>query len=625
MNTASSQTNQSAVQNAGNWDALVELAGSVFASFLNRADTALQRGDFESAAQWISGAAGFFVRGGTFGHLGSMELESRALQIATQIPRSDWKPGLRKPARVLHVLSEAYELFGHTKLCRKWIELDAGSRVHDVVLLEQGPVIPENLRKVVQANGGKLTSLDWTQPMLVRARQLREMAFAGADIVVLHVHPDDVLPNLAFGIPAGPPVLYVNHADHAFWVGGMISDLVLDIRESGHEWTRKHRGIARGTILPIPVEEDPLLQQSPEALSAIRQEMRRNLNIPENDVVFLTIGATRKYWPMRGVSFHKPAAEILKRCPDSWLVAIGPKLTGDWEAVSRESGGRLLALGNQSNLGRYHLAADVYIEGMPAGSLTALLEAGLAGLPCVRATAQVKPPHSSDGAAFDGIPQPADAETYVTEAVKLATDAIERRKRGEQLQARAREVHCGDGWRKQLAGVLRLVPGSHSVYSSQQLRPLDPEDRDYWLEYIYRTDAAAAKITLLGTAIQQSTRRSAEARRAVERVLPAAAGNGHAHGSLELRAIESIFPELSSRAREILSSEHKPAIQLPVFTKELMYKAAEEGRRAATLALAAKMVARSPGLLRSAEFLKGVTKNVPGGDALLRLKQGAGN
>ena len=57
-----------------------------------------------------------------------------------------------------------------------------------------------------------------------------------SDLVVLHVHNNDVVPFLAL---AGmgrrrPPVVFVDHADHLFWLGARFADLIVNTRLSGH-------------------------------------------------------------------------------------------------------------------------------------------------------------------------------------------------------------------------------------------------------------------------------------------------------------------------------------------------------------------------------------------------------
>jgi hypothetical protein len=327
-----------AIVRPGEWDEILELADTILRALLDRMSAAQARGDFEAALQWGHVASGFIVFGGTFGRLVSIELERATVAIGDTLPRYPWKRNENQPPRILHVLTEAYELFGHTKLCRKWIEIDSSVARHDVALLAQEADVPENLRRAVERKGGELARIDPALPMLERARRLREMAFAGANAVVLHVHPHDLLPNVAFGINGGPPVVYVNHADHEFWVGGAVADLVLDIRESGQEWTRWHRDIPRTRILPVPLEEDSFLLGGAEKIAALRQETRSRFGIGNDELVFLTIGSARKYEPMRGMSFLEAAEAILNRCPQARMIAVGPKPAGEWQAVARRTG-----------------------------------------------------------------------------------------------------------------------------------------------------------------------------------------------------------------------------------------------------------------------------------------------
>src|SRR5690349_553598 len=120
-----------------------------------------------------------------------------------------------------------------------------------------------------------------------------------------------------------------------------------------------------------------------------KAQAKESIGIPKDAVVILTVGASSKYALMDQLDFVETCEAILKEVPDAFIVAVGPEEDSRWRMASARSGSRLRAFGRQSRsqLTLFHQAADVYIEGFPFGSTTALLEAGIHGIPVVLAPA----------------------------------------------------------------------------------------------------------------------------------------------------------------------------------------------------------------------------------------------
>src|SRR5262245_44919780 len=154
------------------------------------------RSQYEMAAAWAEIAAdrawsahpGFFA---------DARLEQLLARIGEAMPPASWSPGgdgTAWPHRVLHVLTEAYAIGGHTRLVWRWIQADR-MRQHCMVLTRQRRRrLPEALMPAPQTTDGWVRVLDWRRHgPVARARQLRAVA-AEFDLVVLHVHPFDVVP-----------------------------------------------------------------------------------------------------------------------------------------------------------------------------------------------------------------------------------------------------------------------------------------------------------------------------------------------------------------------------------------------------------------------------------------------
>ena len=95
---------------------------------------------------------------------------------------------------VLHVISRTLSVGGHTRMIWRWMGLD-GDRRHSVAVTRQGggPVPPE-LVSAAEATGGEVTVLNTKRGSLITwANDLHELA-THADVVVLHVDPEDVIP-----------------------------------------------------------------------------------------------------------------------------------------------------------------------------------------------------------------------------------------------------------------------------------------------------------------------------------------------------------------------------------------------------------------------------------------------
>lgn len=460
---------------------------TVFEALVQEAAACSARRSFEEVLSWGSVAAWFASRKGWSGELSSQTLESALILAGQSISKPAARSGERGRPKWLHVLSEAYGTLGHTNLCRRWIQYDREVS-HNIILVSQRFAAPANLVAVARDAGGECVVLDASRSMLERAAELRAYAWKNADVVLLHTHPEEVIATAAFGLAGGPPVLVVNHYDHGFWVGCSVGDLILDIRNSGHSWTRQARGVDRAVLLPLPLFDGPRRDKQGPGSGGDRQRIRKDFGVPRGSPLFLTVGGASKYDPVPELNFLEAAREILSQCPEAYLLAVGPEDHGAWKQARLATDGRLRALGWQPDSNVFCRAADVYLEGFPAGSLTALLEAAEAGLACVRAPAAVAPPFASDGPGLDEVPQPCGVKDYIEKAVALAGNLAARTEIGLKLQREVRAHHGKEGWLKRLAQIKELIPERHSVYPDFQTQPVEPHRRDWLVQYLHHND-----------------------------------------------------------------------------------------------------------------------------------------
>lgn len=374
--------------------------------------------------------------------------------------------------RVLHVATQIAKVGGHTRTIENWVTSDPDSR-HYLFLTDQGnaPVRSE-LLDIIQRQDGAVFKADSAHAPVERALQLRRFAQSQADLVILHHHPYDVIPVVALATSETPPVALLNHADHIFWLGGSVADMVIQLRAISRELSRDRRGTIHDIVLPIPLAEDEL--PVPRAVA------RRNLGIPPERTVYLTIGRGNKYRSTSQADFFRTARIILDRVPNSCLIVLG--VTADQVSCPEtKADSRFYFLGEQPRSLEVRSAADVYLEGFPFGSQTAALEAGRSGLPLVLAYA---PPtlhlSTNDECLWDIVPPTLTEHGYIERAVRLGVDLKSRAAAGAATKASVLQDHVADGWRQRLANVYAAMERiTHQCHPVPDYAMLDtPADRE---------------------------------------------------------------------------------------------------------------------------------------------------
>ena len=493
---------------------------AVFDWCVRRARRCREREALEQALQWLE-IAGRHAVDHPFGALSSPGLEAELLEIARALPAcappGDGQPPRgagdeRARPRWLHVFTQVYEIGGHTAMAARWFGCDRARR-HDAVLLSQPQPPPDFFVSALRAGGGQLWQLAPGLPLLERARALRTRASAETDVVVLHVHPWDVVPTVAFGVSGGPAVVVVNHAGHAFWIGGAVADLVLSLRRASQEWTERHRGIPRGELLPILVPTEEIGPVGAGSTAESRARARDRLGVPRDSVVLVTVARAEKFTalPGGGADFLDAAESILRGSPRAWLLAVGPTADPRWDAARRAVEGRLRAEGAHRDLADYYAAVDVFLESFPFGSSTALLEAAIRGIPCVRAPRSL-PPFGSGGPGIEGLPQPEDAAAYAREALALLEDETARRDRGRVVAAAVRACHGTTGWLARLDEVATRIPANHVVHPLPAGERLPPAAVASWAKWSSAVRPGNALVAVFEAALAGSLEPSMDGR-----------------------------------------------------------------------------------------------------------------
>ena len=431
--------------NFARFEAEVDLAASAYA-----------KGELEMAAFYAATTSTI----ATHTHCGifsSPRLEAILNAIGRQIAPGD-KTAKRSRTgalkKVLHAGSELSSVGGLTRMISRWMDADS-ERTSSLVLTQHRGEVPAHLTDAIQRSGGKLYQLnrsigsrfDW-------ARKLRQIA-VGHDVIILHIHCEDVIPVLALADESGlPPVLFLNHADHLFWLGTSVADLVLNLRDAATDITIGRRGVEaeRNFLLPTIVAPTTRVQSRAEAKAA--------LGLKPDSVLLLSCARRPKYRSIDGLSFADRHVMMLEKCPQAQLVVVGSGEPDDWKAAKARVGGRFTGLSEVPDPKRYFEAADIYVDSYPFVSSTSVMEAAGYGLPAV--TIFTLP----DAARIFGINHVGlvgtslvakTADAYDAMLERLVVDEAYRAETGEATREAIERLHVPPGWCTSLEAALERV------------------------------------------------------------------------------------------------------------------------------------------------------------------------
>jgi glycosyltransferase involved in cell wall biosynthesis len=447
-----------------------------FRSLVAQAKDFMERGQYDAAAIYAEIAA-FYAVGKHCGLFVSPELESILSEIGRKVIPTSFSsgqsPSLRKsPKHILHVATSVMSIGGHSRMIWRWIQQDA-ERSHSLVLTRQGAAeIPHLLREAVNNSHGQIYVLNENIgdfELIAQAKRLREIA-AKADLVILHIYNFDVVPLIAFANKEqSPPIFFLDHADHLFWLGAGISDVVISLRESGMRLAQKRRGIDPDQSVLLPI----ILEPTQRVLSRI--EAKRQLGIPEESILLLSIARAIKYKTIDGISFADVHVPLLKHNERAFLIIIGPGKIEDYSSAIQQTQGRIIVYPEREDTAVFYQAADIYVDSFPFISNTSLLEAGSYGVPLVS-----RFPYS-DASTVLGADMPGltgnlictrDLEEYRKTLSRLMEDEKFRLSLGEATREKFIETHTKSYWQKSLQEVY-----DHASIKPREIVTATPRDQ----------------------------------------------------------------------------------------------------------------------------------------------------
>jgi hypothetical protein len=433
------------------------------------AEAAFARGDLEPAAFYAATAATV----ATHKHCGiyaSPRLERMLHEIGARVSDPGAASYAFKPnhpfKKVLHVGTELAAVGGLTRMISRWITADA-ERTNSLVLTSHRGEVPQHLRDSVAKSGGKIHRLNQTVgSQLDWVRDLRRLA-REHDLVILHIHCEDVIPLIAFATAQSlPPVLFLNHADHIFWLGPSVGHVVINLRDAATDITIGRRGVEPKRNYLLPTIVDPTVR------TRTREEAKAALGVRPDEVLLVSVARGAKYRSLNGVSFADLHVGVLEKHPNARLIVVGSGEPADWKAAKDRVGGRITGMPEMPDPKIYFEAADIYVDSFPFVSSTSMMEAGGYGSPLV--TIFTYP----DAARIFGINhvglagtalQATSLDQYDQMLERLITDPAHRAEAGEAARAAVENAHVPPGWLKYLEeayAVARDLPAQDYLHAA---------------------------------------------------------------------------------------------------------------------------------------------------------------
>jgi hypothetical protein len=407
--------------------------------------------NFHAEGRFAAASLAAAVAGGVAAHrhcgvFASPRLERVLTSIGRSLPSDEAATHVAtgRPIRsVLHICTQLAPVGGLTRMISRWVTADT-ARVNSLALTQHRGPIPDHTKESIGASGGKIYELNHLPGgKLEWALELRRLA-KQFDAVVLHFHCEDVIPVIAFADPQTlPPIILLNHADHIFWLGPSISQVVVSLREAAADITMTRRGVEPRRSIIMPTIVDPTVRQKS------RDDAKRDLGIDLDSVLILSVARGVKYRTLDGVTFADRHAKVLAENPRARLLVIGVGDPQDWEPVKQAFPGRLETLPEIENPQPYFEAADVYVDSFPFVSSTSMMEAAGYGLPLL--TIFEAPPEARifaiNHVGLDGTALVASSQAdYEAKLTKLVRDEGFRHSSAEASREAVERQHTPPGW-----------------------------------------------------------------------------------------------------------------------------------------------------------------------------------
>ena len=348
----------------------IKAAQYLFENELAKANSFVTQNELDCALHLASSLSTYAYLNFT-GYYTSYKLEKIVQQIGSKAihPIKITSKLKSEKRRILHVASELYELGGHTPLLLKWIQRDKDSN-HQLFLTRQSV---KNIPAIIfQAHNITADSILWSnngESLVQTAQQL--LAVAGDfDFLVLHIHPNDVVPLLAFANQKPAPIYFMNHADHCFWLGASIIDGLIQLRETTLLLDQQNRSIGSMAqfILPIPITV------TATEFAEKKELLSKHGITNSNSIILLTTSTESKFNPLLDYNYFESIIPVLDKNPHALLFIVG--IGADKELAEKYQHNQIKFLGYllPSDLAKIENTSDIYIETFPFSSFTALLQ-----------------------------------------------------------------------------------------------------------------------------------------------------------------------------------------------------------------------------------------------------------
>ena len=432
----------------------------------------------------IKDAVGFAVKNGT-GYYASEIIENACLEIASTIKCECVNNP--DPKSFLHVMTKAYGVGGHSRVVERWINLSPSEQKHSIVVTNQGDeLLPQWLINVCEKRSGELLNINEKND-IERARKLRSIAM-GYEYVVLHVHMDDITPLLAFGVQEFKrPVIIFNHADHLFWVGISIADVVVDYR-SVCNFTKERRLASNVYCLGIPPETGNAFPGECD-----KNKIRSELGIPLSSFVILTTGAAYKYAPIGRYDLTKILQKVVETDgKDIVCYAIGPSEKWTNWKYAKENTAKIFPVGIVSDkkiYEKYLMAADLYVDSFPMSGGTSIRDAVSRDLPVLSLHVSCQKNNLFTQNPFlNGTKcHCKDAREFVKKCI-LAYEDKDFRTLLKSEAADKFNILQVDSWRLRLEKMINSIPKQHSIHLFKNVKGKDVviDDNSVLLYHFYK-------------------------------------------------------------------------------------------------------------------------------------------